>query len=209
MSQLERLSKIMHRLRRECPWDAKQTHRSLVKHLIEETAETVDAIEEGDDEHLVEELGDVLLQVFFHAEIASQERRFDIEDVARAICDKLVHRHPWVFEGQLPPSDVYQAWEARKDADKKRTSCLDGIPVAMPALARANKVVYRARSKGVDVELADDEISGDVGEKILDLVERAQASGIDAEQSLRDALRSLEKRIRQAEGVDDMNRPAR
>lgn len=209
MSQLERLSEVMYRLRRECPWDAKQTHRSLVKHLIEETAETVDAIEEGDDEHLVEELGDVLLQVFFHAEIASQEQRFTIEDVAKAICDKLVHRHPWVFEGQEAPADVYRSWEARKDADKKRTSCLDGIPVAMPALARANKVVYRARSKGVDVELADQAISEDVGEQILHLVERAQASGVDAEQCLRDALRGLEKRIRQAEGIGETNESAR
>ena len=105
MSELLRLSEVMQRLRAECPWDAQQSHRSLVKHLIEEAAEVTEAIEAEpvSDADLCEELGDLLMQVYFHAEIARTEQRFDIEDVARGICDKLVARHPWVFDGAADP----------------------------------------------------------------------------------------------------------
>ena len=141
MSQLLRLADIMARLRVECPWDAEQTHRSLAKHLIEETAEVVEAIEAGStdtdipDDDLREELGDLLLQIYFHAEIASSQHRFDIEDVARGICDKLVRRHPWVFEGADDPEDMMGTWEAVKQAEKQRASALDGIPETLSTLA--------------------------------------------------------------------------
>ena len=96
-SELERLREVMARLRVECPWDATQTHASLLPHLIEEAGEVVDAVETGTSEDLEEELGDLLLQVYFHARIAEDEGRFDVEDVARGIADKLIRRHPYVF----------------------------------------------------------------------------------------------------------------
>ena len=138
MSQLLRLVEIMARLRTDCPWDAEQTHRSLVKHLIVETAEVVDAIEAGGsgrnilDDDLREELGDLLLQIYFHAEIASTQNRFGTVDVARDICDKLVRRHPWVFDGEDDPADMMGTWEAAKRAEKQRRSALEGIAKSLP-----------------------------------------------------------------------------
>lgn len=197
--ELERLVEVMTALRSGCPWDAQQTHRSLVTYLVEESAEVVEAIESGTDEDLREELGDLLLQVVFHAEIAAREGRFDIEDVARGISDKLVARHPYVFGAGEVPDDLMGSWEARKRAEKKRTSALDGIP-PMNTLARATKVVSRSRSHHVPVELADEPITAsEVGEQVLALVARAQASGVDADQAVRDAVRSLEEQVRAAE----------
>ena len=205
-SHLLRLAAIMSRLRVECPWDAEQTHRSLAKHLIEETAEVIDALESGADEHdindhdLREELGDLLLQIYFHAEIASGEDRFDIEDVARGVSDKLVRRHPWVFAGEDNPDDMMGTWEAAKLSEKRRESALEGIPNSLDALARAAKVVSRTRHVHLAVEMAVEPITAEqVGEQILAIVQRAQASGIDADQATRDALRTLEQRVRQAE----------
>lgn len=205
-SQLLRLREIMTRLRVECPWDAEQTHRSLAKHLIEETAEVVDALESGpsddqlDDDDLREELGDLLLQIYFHAEIARTQDRFSIEDVARDICDKLVHRHPWVFAGQGAPEDMMGTWEAAKRAEKQRTSALEGIPDSLNTLARAGKTVSRTRHVHLEVPMADAPITAaQVGTEILALVQRAQASGIDADQATRDALRALEDEVRRAE----------
>lgn len=200
--QLERLLDVMAALRRGCPWDAEQTHRSLVTYLVEETAETVEAIEAGDEAHLVEELGDLLLQVVFHAEIAAQAGRFDIEDVARGIADKLVARHPSVFGDGAVPDDLTATWEARKRAEKRRTSALDGIP-PLDALARAGKVVARARSHGVPLGLPEEPVSAaDVGESVVALVARAQASGVDADQAVRDAVRALEASVRRAEAAE-------
>ena len=147
LPELERLVAVMARLRRECPWDAQQTHRSLVQYLIEETAETVEAIETGDHDHLREELGDLLLQVIFHAEIATaEEPGFDVEDVARGIADKLIARHPYVFAATEVPTDLYATWEQRKAAEKGRTSVLQGIPEQLSALSRATKIISRSRS---------------------------------------------------------------
>ncbi len=190
----------MSRLRVECPWDAKQTHRSLVNFLIEETGEVVDAIETGGDDELREELGDLLLQVVFHAEIAAQEGRFTIDDVAAGISDKLIHRHPWVFSDDQLPADLPSEWEARKRRDKKRESALDGIAMSLSSLARATKVVSRARSHEVNVPMATEPITeAEVGRQILQLVQQAHAQGIDADQATRDALRELEDQIRQTE----------
>lgn len=198
--QLLRLAAVMHRLRRECPWDAEQTHRSLVHYLIEEACEVVDAIETGSDDDLREELGDLLLQVYFHAAIAEQEGRFTLEDVAGDIADKLVDRHPYVFSGGAVPDDLNATWEANKRAAKGRTSSLDGIPVRLSALARATKVVSRARSHRVPLDLPDAPVTAEeVGRTALDLVARAQACGVDPEQAVRDALRGMEDDVRRAE----------
>ena len=201
-----RLVEVMQVLRRRCPWDAEQTHRSLVQYLLEEAAETVEAIESGDDGHLREELGDLLLQVVFHAEIAAA---FDLEDVARGIADKLVSRHPHVFTaagGSGPadavPADLHYTWEQRKAVEKGRTSALQGIPEQMSALARAHKTVSRLRSRRVPLELPAEPVTAEqVGEQVLALVARAQASGVDPEQAVRDALRALERRVAAAEAV--------
>jgi XTP/dITP diphosphohydrolase len=193
----------MARLRQECPWDAQQTHRSLVQYLVEETAETIEAIEVGDQDHLREELGDLLLQVIFHAEIASEQLPgFTVEEVARGIADKLISRHPYVFATAEVPADLHYTWEQRKAAEKGRTSALQGIPEQLSALARANKIISRVRSRRLDVVIGEDAtIAEDVGAQILALAARAQSAGIDPEQALRDAVRTLEARVREAEAA--------
>jgi XTP/dITP diphosphohydrolase len=203
LPELERLVEVMARLRSGCPWDAQQTHRSLVQYLIEETAETVEAIETDDGELLREELGDLLLQVIFHAEIAGEQPGgFDIEEVARGIADKLVARHPYVFASGEMPSDLNFTWEQGKAAEKGRSSVLQGIPDQLSALARANKIISRSRSSRVDLELPDEAISADqAGEDIVALVARAQACGIDPDQAVRDAVRRLERQVAEAEST--------
>jgi XTP/dITP diphosphohydrolase len=210
LPELERLVSVMARLRQECPWDAQQTHRSLVQYLIEETAETVEAIELADQDHLREELGDLLLQVIFHAEIASEQARgFDVEEVARGIADKLISRHPYVFATAEVPVDLHYTWEQRKAAEKARTSALQGIPEQLSALARANKIIGKARSRRVELVLPDEPTTAEeVGAQILTLAARAQASGIDPEQALRDAVRVLEAQVRHAESARDDAAPA-
>jgi XTP/dITP diphosphohydrolase len=183
---------VMDRLRTECPWDREQSHRSLARYLLEETYETLEAIETGDTAHLQEELGDLLLQVCFHARIAAEqgEAGFDIDDVAGGIVDKLVYRHPHVFAGLdvADADEVDRNWETLKAAEKKRTSPLEGIPAAMPALAYADKVVGRLAK----VEsLPGPESGSSVGERLLDLVRTAHDAGLDPEQELRNAVRRL------------------
>ena len=212
--ELARLVSVMHRLRTGCPWDAEQTHSSLVHYLVEEALEVVEAIEVGSDDQLLEELGDLLLQVVFHAEIAAETGRFDIEDVARRIADKLVARHPYVFADAEVPQDLMASWERAKAVEKGRASALDGIPQRMSALTRAHKVIARARSHGLDLQqlglpqpaAAEPEApevspSAEVlGTELLALVARAEALGIDPEQAARAALRNLERRVRDVEG---------
>lgn len=199
--QLIRLNEVMARLRIECPWDREQTHSSLLTHLVEETCEVVDAVEGGTDDDLREELGDLLLQVYFHARIAENEGRFTIDDVARGIADKLIRRHPHVFGDGEVPEDLRGVWERRKRQEKGRTSSLDGIARSMSSLARTQKVIARARSHEVPVGFPGEPVTAeDVGERIQALVARAQASGVDADAAVREALRGLEERIRQAEG---------
>ena len=203
LPELERLVDVMARLRRECPWDAQQTHRSLVQYLVEEAAETVEAIEVGDQDHLREELGDLLLQVIFHAEIASEQAEgFTVEDIAQGIADKLISRHPYVFATAAVPADLHYTWEQRKAVEKGRTSALQGIPDQLSALARANKIISRARSRRVALALPDGPTTAEeVGIQILALAARAQASGIDPEQALRDVVRGLESQIHTAEAA--------
>lgn len=196
-AEVERLIEVMHTLRQKCPWDAEQTHESLMPYLVEETLEVVEAVEDGSDAALVEELGDLLLQVAFHAEIAAQQSRFDIDDVARGIADKLVARHPHVFASEPVPDDMLSTWEQRKRAEKGRTSALDGIPGRMSALTRAAKVIARSERHGLDV--APTSGGADLGQRMLALVAEAHAEGLDAEQLTRSAVRDLERRVVRAE----------
>ncbi|MGO1384708.1 MAG: MazG family protein [Arachnia sp.] len=190
----------MAELRVRCAWDAQQTHASLLTHLIEETCEVVDAVELGDDEELVEELGDLLLQVYFHARIAEDEGRFTLDDVARGISDKLVRRHDHVFAGEDSPKDIPHRWETAKRAEKGRTSSLEGIAHSLSVVARAQKVISRTRAHGVPITLPQEPITDqEVGEQALELVARAHSSGVDADAAIRRALRALETEISSTE----------
>jgi XTP/dITP diphosphohydrolase len=201
LPEVDRLVAVMSRLRRECPWDAQQTHLSLVQYLVEETAETIEAIELADQDHLREELGDLLLQVVFHAEIAAEgSDGFNLDDVAHDIADKLVARHPYVFADGDVPDDLNATWEQRKAVEKGRRSALDGIPEQLSALARAYKIIARARTRQVPVDLPSTPVTADeVGEQVLALVARAQSSGVDPDQAVRAAVRRLEQQVRAAE----------
>ena len=161
MSAINQLLEVMRRLRDPqagCPWDREQTYRSLVPHTLEEAYEVADAIEQDDLQHLPDELGDLLFQVVFYAQIAQEEGRFDFEDVARGICDKLVRRHPHVFADATIDSaeEQTQAWEEhkRRERDRKATQAqagtLEGVSLALPALVRAAKLQRRAARVGFD-----------------------------------------------------------
>jgi XTP/dITP diphosphohydrolase len=209
LPELERLVAVMGRLRRDCPWDAEQTHSSLVPYLVEEACEVVEAIETGTTADLREELGDLLLQVVFHAEISAEdEGGFDVEAVAAGVADKLVARHPHVFATDQVPADLHYTWEQRKVAEKGRTSVLQGIPEQLSALSRATKILSRAKSRRVELPLAHG-VSGaephgaeEIGDRMLALVAAAQAQGIDAEQAARAAVRRLEAQVRGVEGTE-------
>lgn len=193
---------VMDRLRSPggCPWDAEQTHATLVPYAIEEVFELAEAVESGDVEALREELGDVLLQVVFHARVAAEHptEPFDIGDVAAGIAAKLRRRHPHVFADALvrDAAHVSQRWDEIKQDEKRRDSVLDGIPLALPALARAQKVLSRAGGAGEPVAVPQ---GGDVGARLLALVAEAQTTGVDAEGALRTAVREYEQRVRDAE----------
>lgn len=181
---------VMDRLRRECPWTAQQTHDSLSHYLLEEAHETLEALDSGDGEHLREELGDLLMQIVFHARIAAETSPddgggWDIDDVAAGIAGKLIYRNPHVFaDGEATTADeIDAAWQRLKATEKQRTSALDGIPATLPALAYADKVIGR---------LGHVDISGDdLGSRLLALVVQARAQGVDAEETLRQAVRLL------------------
>src|SRR5690348_13610561 len=166
MSELERAVEVMDRLRSPggCPWDAAQTHESLARYLLEEAYEVLEAIETDDVGLLREELGDLLLQVLFHARLAQElpaEQAFSIEDVASDLVAKLVRRHPHVFAdgNAVDAHAVNENWERQKIAEKGRTSAVDGVPLAQPALALAAKLVSRASRAGLDLTFpAEDEI---------------------------------------------------
>jgi XTP/dITP diphosphohydrolase len=191
------LRSVMARLRAECPWKREQTHRSLLRYLLEEAYETVEAVESGhpepDADHLREELGDLLLQVYFHAAVAAERGAFDIDDVARGITEKMVRRNPHVFAPSAAeqPQDaaaVNDAWEAIKAEEKaERTDPADGVPTALPALLYADKLVDRLSRAGRPVHV--DAGADAIGERLLALVVEARADGVDPEQELRDAVR--------------------
>lgn len=195
------LVEVMDRIRRECPWSSRQTHRGLAKYAIEEAYELVEAIEDGDREELREELGDVLLQVVFHARIAeeAEEEPFSLDDVAGGLVEKLVHRHPHVFgeETAETPEQVKEHWLRTKAAEKRRTSVTDGVPLGQPGLALAAKLAGRVRSAGLDVRPPSGE---GVGYALLEMAARAEADGVDPEAALRAAARAYRDAIRAAEG---------
>ncbi|WP_030546429.1 nucleoside triphosphate pyrophosphohydrolase [Streptomyces exfoliatus] len=196
------LVQIMDRIRRECPWSSRQTHKGLAKYGIEEAYELVEAIEDGDREELREELGDVLLQVVFHARIAEEdpEEPFSVDDVAGTIVEKLIHRHPHVFGDATAetPEEVKAHWLRTKAVEKQRESVTDGVPLGQPGLALAAKLAGRVRTAGLDVPLPEGE---GIGYELLGLAARAEAAGVDPEAALRAAARTYRDAIRAAEGV--------
>jgi XTP/dITP diphosphohydrolase len=203
-SGLDRAAGVMRDVGERCVWTQQMTHEELIPYLVEESAEVVEAVETGTSADLREELGDLLWQVLFHAEISARAGGFDIDDVANDLAAKMIRRHPHVFAGEIArtPQEVLRHWNAAKAAEKReRRSVLDGIPAAMPALARAQKVLGRASSVGVrpsapDVAPADEARFGDA---LLALVAEARDHGWDAERALRGSVRALEDRVRSAE----------
>ncbi len=196
---------VMDRLRSPggCPWDAEQTHASLTRYLVEETYEVLDAVAALDgsaaaEAELAEELGDVLLQVVFHARVAAERGAFDVDEVARVLAAKLRRRHPHVFGDRADaPRDgagVQARWDELKAAEKPSRGPVDGIPLHLPALARADKLLSRLERAGIPVPPAagpPGEQSG-LGAELLDLVGRARAAGLDAEACLRARVREVE-----------------
>ncbi len=200
---LGRLVAVMDRLRSPggCPWDAEQTHASLVPYVLEEAHEVAEAIERDDRANLREELGDLLLQVVFHARIAQEDPDdpFDVADVADELVAKLVRRHPHVFGDGIALSDadgVHRQWERIKKTEKQRESVLDGVPLALGALARAQKIAGRAARAGLDVAPP---ASAALGDRLLALALEARDAGLDAEGELRRAARTWEDGLRAAE----------
>jgi len=221
------LVKVMEKLRSEegCPWDREQTHKSLIKYLLEEAYEVVDAILKNKDEELKEELGDLLLQVVFHSQIAKERGAFTVDDVIDGITRKLIFRHPHVFrgkEGIETPEDVSREWEKLKEKEgKKRESILDGIPESMPALERAYKIQKRAEKVGFDwkdfkgikekiVEELDEieqeiergnreKLEEEVGDLLFMAVNLARFLKVHPEVALRKANQKFERRFRYME----------
>lgn len=213
---VERLVQVMDQLRSPggCPWDAEQTHQSLAKYLLEETYEALDAMDQGDLVSLREELGDLLLQVVFHARIAQeQDPTFDLNAVAQGVVDKLIRRHPHVFAGLEVNSTAELAanWANIKSSEKSRESVTDGVPIAMPALQLATQLIYRARDneiKPVDQKLVSEveKLVGPVTDEtiadiLLAVVELARTKEIDPESALRSASMQFRQAIRRSEGL--------
>lgn len=186
---LRHLVAVMDRLRHECPWTIEQTHASLRRYLLEETYEVLEALDNGDMDHLREELGDLLFQIVFHARIAAERGDFDIDDVADDIAEKLVRRSPHVFAAApaATAAEVDVNWRAIKATEKQRSRLVDGIPVHLPALARAQKVLGRLADEG-SVRTTE---GSDLGSQLLRLVAQAEADGLDAETELRRAVDAL------------------
>ena len=208
-SQLLRLLEVMDRLRSPggCPWDAEQTHQSLIKYLLEESYEFVDSVDENDREAMREELGDILLQVYFHSRIAQEHPTdpFSIEDVASGIADKLIRRHPHVFGDVEAKSseEVKQNWEELKRAEKGRNSATDGVALAQPALPLITKLIYRAEKNGIKLDLPTADIDNEVqiGDTLVAAVVAAIKQGIEPEDLLRSRAREIFEEIRRIESL--------
>ncbi|MGI8806820.1 MAG: MazG family protein [Acidimicrobiales bacterium] len=210
--EVARFDELVRTLRERCPWDREQTHATLTRHLLEETYEVLEAIEalpshpedveagEG-FEHLEEELGDLLFQVVFHATLAAEEGHFTLADVARGIHDKLVHRHPHVFAGVQAdtPAQVVSNWEQIKQAEKGRSSLMDGIGDGLPSLLYAHKVQRKAASVGLDPMAGD--VGNGPGAELFALVDRCRRSQVDPEAALRATAARFRDRFRAAESV--------
>jgi XTP/dITP diphosphohydrolase len=205
---VQTLVEVMQRLRRECPWDQRQTHQSLREYLLEETYELLEAIDASDDVALREELGDVLLQVVFHAQIASESGDWDLQDVANGIAEKLIRRHPHVFEEGASAEQVELNWHQAKADEKGRSSITDGIPSSLPALARAHKIDSRSahlelpdypQRAGAELALADLQDERELGAFLIALVSVARDRGWDAESALRQAVADRVLQIKERE----------
>ncbi len=202
-SELTRLREVMDKLRSPggCPWDIEQDHASLLKFLLEESYEFIEAVEENDQNAIQEELGDLLLQVYFHSRIAEEnkDQPFNIEDVAKTVADKLVRRHPHVFGDTKVENSaqVLANWEVAKAAEKGRRSAIDGVPLAQPALPLVAKLLYRAEKFNYEIpinqmmklptEMEEDRF----GQLLLGLIAQAVSKGLDPEAALRGAAKSL------------------
>ena len=224
---LQELVRIMARLRAPdgCPWDREQTHASLKEYLVEESAELFDAIDDGDDAGMVEELGDLLLQIVFHCQIGAEQGRFNVQDAARACCEKLVRRHPHVFgESTVTSADgVLRQWERIKKEEKgdRRKSALSGVPRHLPALHRAQKMQRKAAKVGFDwpdaagvvakieEELAEvktalqggdsQELAGEIGDLLFAVVNLSRFQNHQAEELLHGTVRKFERRFQRVE----------
>ena len=210
-SQLQALREVMNQLRSPggCPWDAEQSHESLLKYLLEESYEFIEAVEENDRAAMREELGDVLLQVFFHARVAEEHPTdpFSVEDVAKTVAEKLVRRHPHVFSDTKVSgsAEVLENWEAQKAAEKGRTSATEGVPLGQPALALATKLIYRAQKYGHQIaiehplKLAPGTTEKELGAALLGILDQALALDIDPESALRSAIKCYIEQIKKYE----------
>ncbi len=212
----QELVDIVARLRKECPWDREQTNQSIKNNLIEEAYELLEAIEENDDEAMVEELGDVLLQVVFHSQIKKDEGKFDINDVLEHLINKLIRRHPHVFgeSAAKTSEEVLKQWHKIKQEEKGRKSILEGIPKRMPALLRAVKVQDRAKKVGFDwenieqvMEKLEEEIQEfkeaktleekkhELGDILIAATNLGRFTGIDPEEALHEAVDRMIRRF--------------
>jgi XTP/dITP diphosphohydrolase len=215
-SPVEQLVQVMDQLRSPggCPWDADQTHESLARYLLEETYEALEAMDQGDLGSLREELGDLLLQVVFHARIAQEtDSTFSLDAIAQGVVDKLVRRHPHVFTDLVVTSneELEANWAKIKEEEKQRESVTDGVPQAMPALQLATQLIYRARKSGVvagDSEVKESvrEVIGEVSQEqiaalLVATVELAREADIDAESVLRAEMMRYRSRVRESEGL--------
>ena len=210
-SELLRLREVMDKLRSPggCPWDAEQTHQSLLKYLLEESYEFIESVENNDRQDMQEELGDLLLQVYFHSRMAEEDasQPFNIEDVAKSVADKLIRRHPHVFADATVDNskDVLENWEKQKALEKGRSSIIDGVPLAQPALPLAAKVVYRINKLNYSlpisqpIKLNDQTNQDQFGEILLGLIAQAVEKGLDPEAALRGATKTLIAQIQEQE----------
>ncbi|WP_329086055.1 MazG family protein [Streptosporangium sp. NBC_01469] len=199
------LVSVMDRLRVECPWDARQTHESLAPYLIEEAYEVLETIEEGDHAALREELGDLLLQVAFHARVAGERPDgFDVDDVAEGIVAKLVRRHPHVFADTRVEGagEVSANWETIKAAERAAKnggdpgSAVDGVPMGQPALSLVAQLLRRAERAGAPAALPEGVPADGLGARLFELVRQAQATGLDPEAELRAVARAYRDQVR-------------
>lgn len=215
-SELQRLVEVMDRLRSPggCPWDAEQTHASLARYLLEETYEALEAMDQGDLGSLREELGDLLLQVVFHARIAQEsDPTFSLDAIAQGVVDKLVRRHPHVFTDLVVTSseELEANWAKVKQEEKQRDSVTDGVPQAMPALQLATQLIYRARKSGVaagdaNVKEGLRNVIGEVNQEtvaalLVATVELAREVDIEAESVLRAEMTRYRAKVRESEGL--------
>ena len=210
-SELLRLREVMDKLRSPggCPWDAEQDHTTLLKYLLEESYEFIESVENNDKNAMQEELGDLLLQVYFHSRMAEEDAKqpFNIEDVAKSVTDKLIRRHPHVFAGESVSGseEVLENWEKQKAAEKGRNSAIDGVPLAQPALPLATKVIYRLNKLNYQLPISEPiKLPADInqdqfGQILLGLITQAVDKGLDPEAALRTATKGLITQIQEHE----------